>query len=109
MTRPPATHGRYRLGTILLMEGDAEAALEAFEQEQDEAYRVKGRALALFSLGRLDEAEEESFGRLIEDWGEQWPSEVAQVHAWRGELDAAFEWLEKDYEVSGLAGGANGG
>jgi hypothetical protein len=26
------------------------------------------------------------------------------VYAYRGELDTAFEWLEKDYAVSGAAG-----
>jgi hypothetical protein len=41
---------------------------------------------------------------LIENWGDQWPSEVAQVHAFRGDIDAAFEWLEKDYAVSGSGG-----
>ena len=37
-------------------------------------------------------------------WGEQWPSEIAHVYAYRGEIDMAFEWLEKDYAVSGPAG-----
>ncbi|HUO82061.1 MAG TPA: hypothetical protein VM616_04295 [Gammaproteobacteria bacterium] len=26
------------------------------------------------------------------------------MYAFRGDMDAAFEWLEKDYEVSGPAG-----
>lgn len=35
---------------------------------------------------------------------DQWPSEVAQVCAYRGELDEAFEWLDRSYEVEGPAG-----
>jgi TolB-like protein/Tfp pilus assembly protein PilF len=100
---PEYAGARYRLGTILLIQGKAEAALATFEQEADEAYRVKGRALALYSLGRSEEANA-ALRELTEKWGETWPSEVAQVHAWRGELDQAFEWLEKDYALTGPAG-----
>jgi hypothetical protein len=32
---------------------------------------------------------------LIERWGEEWPSEVAQVYAYVGDADAAFTWLDK--------------
>jgi TolB-like protein/Flp pilus assembly protein TadD len=100
---PDYSSARYRLGTILLFKGDAEAALEAFEDEEDEAFRVKGRALATHALDRPEESDA-ALRELIERFGEQWPSEVAQVHAFRGELDEAFEWLEKDYEVAGAAG-----
>ena len=41
--------------------------------------------------------------KLTRRWGEQWPSEVAHVHAFRGEIDEAFVWLEKDYELFGPA------
>jgi len=100
---PDYSSARYRLGTILLFKGDAEAALEVFEDEPDAAFRVKGRALASYALGRTEESQA-ALRELMDGWGEQWPSEVAQVHAFRGELDEAFEWLEKDYEVSGAAG-----
>jgi len=100
---PDYSSARYRLGTILLFKGDADAALEAFEDEEDEAFRVKGRAVATHALGRQEESDA-ALRELIEGWGEQWPSEVAQVHAFRGELDEAFDWLEKDYEIFGAAG-----
>ena len=100
---PDYSSARYRLGTILLFKGDAEAALEAFEDEDDEAFRVKGRALATHALGRPEESDA-ALRELIDRWGQQWPSEVAQVHAFRGEQDEAFEWLERDYEVAGAAG-----
>ena len=83
-----------KIGAALLMKGEAEAALEAFAQEQEEEYRVKGTALALYTLDRQEEYEA-ALAELIERWGEQWPSEVAQVYAWTGDGDAAFRWLDK--------------
>ena len=87
----------YWIGLALLFKGEAEAALEAFEQESDEQYRVKGRALALSALGRQDESQAR-LDELIERWGDQRPAEVAQVYAWTGEMDRAFEWLGKAAE-----------
>jgi hypothetical protein len=38
---------------------------------------------------------------LINDWGEQWPSEIAHVYAFRGERDKAFAWLEFELDNPG--------
>ena len=94
---------QYRLGEALLRKSEPEAALVAFEQEEDEEWRVKGTALALHDLGRLTEYEE-AFSELRERWGERWPVEIAHVYAWIGETDEAFAWLEKEYEANGLGG-----
>jgi TolB-like protein/Tfp pilus assembly protein PilF len=87
----------YAIGTALLMKGEAQGALKEFALDDDEEYRVKGAAVALFSLGRKEESLTK-LNELIERWGEQWPSEVAHVYAWIGDADAAFEWLEKAVE-----------
>ena len=50
------------------------------------------------------EGYEAALAELIERWGEQWPSEVAHVYAWAGDADAAFLWLEKEVEKSGITG-----
>jgi tetratricopeptide (TPR) repeat protein len=92
---PDRISGQYQIGMVLLLGGEPEAALSAFEQEEtDEEYRVKGTALALHDLGRQAEFET-AFSELRERWGEQWPSEIAHVYAWTGDADAAFEWLDK--------------
>ncbi len=100
---PEYRGAHYRLGTIALRQGDCETALAEFEQETDPEFRTKGRALALFALGRREEADA-ALEALTDGWGDQWPSEVAQVHAFRGDVDAAFEWLERDFAVAGAAG-----
>ncbi len=91
---------RYILGLVDLLMGDAEAALENFEQEPDDQWRLKGRALAYYALGR-EKAADLALTQLIDDWGEQWPSEVAHVYSFRGELDDAFKWLEHEHEDPG--------
>jgi len=32
---------------------------------------------------------------LCNGWGDQWPTEVAQVYAWVGDTDQAIVWLKK--------------
>jgi TolB-like protein/DNA-binding CsgD family transcriptional regulator/Flp pilus assembly protein TadD len=91
---PDGIAAHHWIGLAWLFKGEAEAALEAFERESDEGFRVKGRALALYALGREDEYRA-TLDELIERWGEQRPAEVAQVYAWTGESDRAFEWLDK--------------
>lgn len=85
----------YRIGSAMLGMGDAEAALVEMQKEVgDDEYRLKGTALALHDLGREDEFQA-TFAELRERFGAQWPSEMAQVYAWTGDADAAFEWLDK--------------
>ncbi len=92
---PARTATNYQTGIALLAMGSPQAALAAFEKELgDDEYRVKGTALALHDLGRQEQYEK-VFTELRERWGKQWPSEIAQVYAWTGDTDAAFEWLDK--------------
>jgi tetratricopeptide (TPR) repeat protein len=86
--------GWYRLGLVNLFLGETDKALEAFEEDDDEEYRVKGRALCAYARGDA-EAFEKYLAELRERWGDQWPSEIAHVYAWTGNPDAAFEWLDK--------------
>ena len=42
---------------------------------------------------------------LVEKYGEGWAYNIAFVHAYRGDIDLAFEWLDKAVEIrdGGLA------
>jgi hypothetical protein len=62
-------------------------------------------AMALHSLGREQE-HQVKLKEAIALLGTAWPSEVAAIHAWTGEPDEAFRWLEKAIEIrqSGLLG-----
>jgi TolB-like protein/Flp pilus assembly protein TadD len=88
---------QYFTGASWLMKGEAERAREAFLLEGDDEYRVKGEALSYHALGQQD-AFRARVAELAERWGAQWPSEVAHVHAWTGDPDRAFEWLQKSVD-----------
>ena len=71
--------------------------------------RVQAPPWPLFYLGVLEcepealAAADAALAELAAKWGQRWPEEVAQVHAYRGNVDGAFEWLDKaDEETTGL-------
>ncbi len=97
---PDRIGGPYQMGLALLRSGEAEAALAAFREEPSDDWNVMGIALASHALGRSAEFER-ALAELEEGWGDQWPTEVAQVYAWTGDADAAFAWLEKAYAMHG--------
>lgn len=86
--------GYYHYGTIKLMQGDAEAALEAYRRQQGGGQELFGIAMALHALGKSEESNA-ALASAIEKRGEIDPEYAATAYAFRGEKDAAFEWLEK--------------
>jgi serine/threonine-protein kinase len=85
------------LGLVYLDQGRAEAALAEFERVADPARRVYGLALAYHALGRQDAADS-ALAELIEEWGDIAAFQIADVYAFRGDPDRAFEWLERAYD-----------
>ena len=100
---PGIAGAQYYIGESFLRMEQPKAALEAFEQETDDEWRVKGEALALHDLDRLAEYEEK-FIELRERWGDRWPIEIAHVYAWVGDVDMIFPLLEKEAGINGLGG-----
>lgn len=90
----PTFSGDHKLlGQIFLQRGQFEAALAEMQAETSQG-RYTGLALAYHALGRhadSDAALERATGLLAD----RAPVEIAIVHAYRGERDAAFAWLEK--------------
>ena len=95
---PDIYEGNYHLGVSYLLLGKPQQALDSFNRSVDPEYRQKGRALAFYALGRGQEFEDQ-FAELQQQFGEQWPSEIAHVYAWTGEHDLAFQWLDKAVEM----------
>ena len=86
-------HAYYYLGLCDLLQGDPASALAHFD-DSAHVLRLTGRAAALFSKGDLPEARED-LDALMARYGHVAAFRVAQVYAWRGESNSAFEWLEK--------------
>jgi len=96
---PPRGPGgaQYFLGKVLLAQGDAPGALLAMEQEPGEGYRLTGLAIAQHVLGDHG-ASDAALHRLIEVSPDGSGYQIAEIFAFRGDIDNAFEWLERSYD-----------
>src|SRR5688572_10754987 len=86
--------GHYYLGRILLERGDARAALAAIEQEPSPMWRLTGLALVHHALGNRV-ASDAALEELRKEDPVGIAYQFAEIHAYRGEIDLAFEWLER--------------
>ena len=85
------------LGRALLLQGKTDAALREMQQETDEGWRLSGLPLAFHALARRSESDA-ALAALKEKYAEDSAYQIADVHAFRGEVDLAFEWLERAYD-----------
>ena len=92
----------YQLAEITFFQRDLETSLARWEALEG-FNRLKGIAATAFQLGDIERSDA-ALRELIEHWGDKWPGVVADVYASRGDLDAAFEWLDRDYKKFGAAG-----
>ena len=90
--------GRSDMGLVDLLSGSPESALVVYEGIPS----LKGVALAKHDLGRAKESQR-ALDDLIARHGSTSPCAVAEVYAWRGERDKAFEWLQRAYDQRDLA------
>lgn len=88
---------QYNIGLVLLAQGDASAALVAMEQESFEGLRLHGLAIVRHTLGET-KASDVALQEFIEKYGGPAAYQVAQVYAFRGEINLAFDWLLQAYD-----------
>ena len=89
--------GAISLVRVLLAQGDAPAALVAMEQVTSDFSRLWGMALVQHALGDAG-ASDAALRAFIENWAAGGAYQVAEVYAFRGEIDHAFDWLEHAYD-----------
>jgi hypothetical protein len=85
------------IGRILLLQGKPEAALREMQQEKEEIWRLSGLPLVYHALGRQSESDA-ALADFKSRYGGEMAYQIAEVHAFRGEADLAFEWLERAYD-----------
>jgi serine/threonine-protein kinase len=90
---PDASIARVALGDIELLEGNAEAARTLY-LETGEGHRQAGLARACHSLGEA-EASAAALAELEAKYASGFSYQIAEARAWRGEIDAAFAWLDR--------------
>jgi TolB-like protein/DNA-binding winged helix-turn-helix (wHTH) protein len=84
------------LGAILLAQGHAQAALAEMDAEPGEWQKLTGQALVYHALGRTHDSDA-ALSRLIATHAEDSPYQIAEIYAYRGEVDQAFAWLDRSY------------
>ncbi len=84
-------------GQILLARGRPQEALVEMQQETNDWLKLTGEAFAYHTLGR-QQASEAALRELIANHGSDSAYQVAEVYAYRGEVDKALEWLNRAYQ-----------
>jgi serine/threonine-protein kinase len=94
---PGFTSASGLLSSVLLLQGRLEEALEVARREESLGYRLTSEAILFHSLARKEESDR-ALAELLTQ-GDHWAFQFACTYAWRGEVDEAFEWLEKSYSL----------
>jgi len=90
----PTAAGSHRWQVfVAIARGDGEAALRDAKLEPNERYRHFELALANYARGDRAAADT-ALAELIDKDRNVMAYQVAEVYAWRGETDKAFEWLQ---------------
>ena len=85
------------LGSLQLLEGNATESLATYRQVSDEEVRLFGIARAEHALGHAKESQQ-ALDQFIAKGGRAKAYDIAEIYAWRGEKDKAFEWLDRAYQ-----------
>jgi tetratricopeptide (TPR) repeat protein len=90
---PRQAQGARTLGFVYLLEGRHPQALDAFRRSSIPTFVTLGEALVAHSLGRA--AEFQAKVTELTSGGKPPCYQVAEAYAWAGDLDRAFEWLDR--------------
>jgi TolB-like protein/DNA-binding winged helix-turn-helix (wHTH) protein len=94
---PQADFAHANLSKILLAEGKPRPALAEIEKEPTDWEKFTDQALIYHALGREQDSNA-ALTQLIAKHGADSAYQIAEVYAFRGEIDQAFEWLERAYK-----------
>jgi TolB-like protein/DNA-binding winged helix-turn-helix (wHTH) protein/tetratricopeptide (TPR) repeat protein len=94
--RPADKSSSFQLACLQLVDGKVHEALATFQANSFPIFRDTGVAMAEHTLGDT-RSSQQALDRLIAAAAADAAYQIAQVYAWRGEKDKAFEWLERAY------------
>ncbi len=84
------------MGEVYLAQHRPEEALAEMQKEPPGYFRFVGLALANYAAGKK-EGSDEALASLIASCSQDCGYQIAQVYSYRGEIDKAFEWLNRAY------------
>lgn len=85
------------IGFARLYLGDLTTALSDMEKEPQEDRRLAGLAIVYAAMGRRAQSDA-ALESLESRFATAGAYRIAQIHAYRGETDRAFEWLQRSYQ-----------
>ncbi len=84
------------LGEVFITQSNLREALAELEKEEEPFWSLQGLALIYHALGRKRDSDIAQ-AELIDKYQSGDAYNIAQVYAFRGEFDLAFEWLDRAY------------
>jgi TolB-like protein/Flp pilus assembly protein TadD len=93
---PTYLWAHWSLGTVLLTAGRLDAALSQMQQATPDCGSDAGLALVYHAMKRNAESDA-ALARATKADAGRWAYGIAEVHAYRGEIDRAFTWLDRAY------------
>jgi eukaryotic-like serine/threonine-protein kinase len=86
----------HSVGIARLLLGQFAAALAAMQREPNTDYRLRGLAMVYSALDRRTDSDI-ALNSLQEQFASSDAYGIAEVHAYRGEVDDALQWLDRAY------------
>jgi TolB-like protein/Tfp pilus assembly protein PilF len=93
---PTFLWAHWTLGIVLLAAGKLDAALAQMHRATSDGGADAGFALVYHAMKRKTESDA-ALVRATNAYAEHWAYVVAEVHAYRGEIEQAFAWLDRAY------------
>ena len=91
---PEHTYANSYMATAQLLSKMPAEALATYQRNRSEVIRLAGSAAAQHDLGNLEEGQK-ALDLLRARSGDSELYLIGRIHAWRGDRDAAFEWLDR--------------
>ena len=77
-----------------LLQGEPDKALAEAKRIDSVTRRLWVLSMAYYDLGRMEESDR-TLNALIEGYANEAAAFIAENYAWRGDIDEAFEWLDR--------------
>jgi TolB-like protein/Tfp pilus assembly protein PilF len=92
--QPGADGFSSQLAFALMGQGQMDRAITAANADPDEADRLQALAVIWYARGDKPKAQQ-ALDEMIRDVGKVAPGLIAEVYAYKGDLDQAFTWLDR--------------
>jgi TolB-like protein len=94
---PTYERAHFDLGLTLVAEGKFDAALSEMQQETTDGGRDAGLAIIYNAMARKADSDA-ALGRFTKQRASDRAYRIAQIHAYRGDANAAFVWLDRAFD-----------